>query len=71
MNKYGYIHEFVGGGGKEYRVVHFLKSKRKMTSLVIQQLRIHLAMQGTWGQSLVWEDPTCMGELRPCISPRA
>ena len=29
------------------------------TSLVVQWLRIHLPMQGTWVQSLVWEDPTC------------
>jgi len=28
------------------------------TSLVVQLLRIHLAMEGTLDQSLVWEDPT-------------
>ena len=22
-------------------------------------------MQGTWDQSLVWEDPTCHGETKP------
>ena len=31
------------------------------TSLVAQWLRIRLPMQGTWVQSLVWEDPTCRG----------
>ena len=28
-------------------------------SLVAQWLRIHLPMQATWVQALVWEDPTC------------
>ena len=28
-------------------------------SLVVQWLRIHLPMQETWIQSLIWEDPTC------------
>ena len=34
--------------------------KRKCigTSLAVQWLRIHLPMQGTWVQSLAWEDPT-------------
>ena len=31
------------------------------TSLVAQWLRIHLPMQGTRVQVLVWEDPTCRG----------
>ena len=30
-----------------------------------QWLRIHLPMQGTWVQALVWEDPTCCGATRP------
>ena len=29
------------------------------TSMVVQWLRVCLSMQGTWVQSLVWEDPTC------------
>ena len=29
------------------------------TSLVVQWFRICLPVQGTWVQSLVWEDPTC------------
>ena len=36
-----------------------------MTSLVIQQLKIHLPMQGTRVQSLVWEDPTYLGATKP------
>ena len=35
------------------------------TSLVAQWLRIHLPMQGTRVQSLVWEDPTCCGAAKP------
>ena len=27
-------------------------------SLVAQWIRIYLPMQGTWVQSLIWEDPT-------------
>ena len=35
------------------------------TSLVAQWLRIHLPMQGTWVQALVWEDATCCGVTKP------
>ena len=35
------------------------------TCLVAQQLRIHLPVQGTWVQSLVWEDPTCREATEP------
>ena len=35
------------------------------TSLVAQWLRIHLPMQGTRVQALVWEDPTCHGATKP------
>ena len=31
---------------------------------MIQWLRIHLPMQGTWVWSLVWEDPTCCGPTK-------
>ena len=34
-------------------------------SLVVQWLRIHLAMQGTQVQSLVREDSTCRGAAKP------
>ena len=37
---------------------HFLKSFLGI-SLVVQWLRIHLPMQGTVVQSLIWEAPTC------------
>ena len=33
-------------------------------SLVVQWLRIHLAIQGTSVLSLVWEDPTCLGTTK-------
>ena len=35
------------------------------TSWVCQWLRICLPMQGTWVQSLVWEDSTCHGATEP------
>ena len=34
-------------------------------SLVVQWLRIHLPMQGTRVQALVWEDPTCRRAAKP------
>ena len=36
------------------------------TSVVIQWLRICLQMQGMQVLPLVQEDPTCMGQPRPC-----
>ena len=42
------------------------------TSLVVQWLRICLPMQGTWIQSLVWEDSTYLGETKPqCRNDRS
>ena len=38
------------------------------TSLVLQWLRICLPIQGTWVQSLVWENPTCTEQLSPCTT---
>ena len=35
------------------------------TSLVVQGLRICLLMQGTWIQSLDWEDPTGRRAIKP------
>ena len=37
-------------------------------SLVVQWIRIHLPRQGTWVQSLVWEDYTCCGVLHLCAT---
>ena len=34
-------------------------------SPVVQRLRVHLWMQGTWVQSLAWEDSTCHGTVEP------
>ena len=34
-------------------------------SLVAQWLRIHLPMQGTWVQALVWENPTRRRATKP------
>ena len=45
----------------------FQSFKKQMfrASLMAQWLRICLPMQGTWVQSLVWEDPTCRGATKP------
>ena len=34
-------------------------------SLVVQWLRTHLPMHGTWVRALVQEDPTCRGATKP------
>ena len=39
-----------------------------MTSLVVLQLGIHLPMQETRVQSLIWEDPMCNGATKPVHS---
>jgi len=36
-------------------------------SLVVQRLRIHLPMQGTWVRFLVWEDPTGLEVIKPAL----
>ena len=41
------------------------KAKRKWTSLVVQWMGVRLPVQGTRGQSLVWEDPTCRRAAEP------
>ena len=35
------------------------------TSLVAQWITIHLPIQGTWVQSSIWEDPTCLRATKP------
>ena len=42
-----------------------IKDNEPRMSLVIQWLRIRLAMQGTRVPSLVWEDSTCRGAAKP------
>ena len=37
----------------------------RRASLVVQWLSVHLAMQGTQFQSLVWEDPTRHRAIKP------
>ena len=39
--------------------------KRQRISLVVEWLRIHLPMQGTWVWSLVQEDSTCREATKP------
>ena len=42
------------------------------TSLVVQWIRIHLPVQGTWVVSLIQEDPTCLKPKHPraCCTTR-
>ena len=42
-----------------------MKEVSLRTFLVTQRIGIHLTMQVTWVQSLVWEDPTCLGATKP------
>ena len=44
---------------------HDIKSNSWGTSLVVQWLRIHLPVQGTWVPSLVEEDPACFSATKP------
>ena len=48
-----------------FLLVIFIKKLLKGTSLVVQWLRIHLPMRGTWIPSLIWEDPPCRGATKP------
>ena len=45
-----------------------LKVQWFRASLLAQWLRICLVMQGTWVQSLVWEDPTCCTATKLCTT---
>ena len=47
------------------RIVEFGKRGCFWASLVAQWIRICLPMQGTRVQSLVREDPTCRGAIKP------
>ena len=51
------------GGGFRMGNMCVKKGKRRI-SLVVQWLRIHLPMQGTWVPSLVQEDPTYLGATK-------
>ena len=47
----------------------FFSEIRLKTTLVVQQLRICLPIQGAWVQSLVSEDSTCLGATKPaCLN---
>ena len=40
----------------------------KLTSLVVQWIRIHLSMQRTWFDPWSGKIPHAMGQLRPCTT---
>ena len=50
-------------------LVLLLKRELSRTSLVVQWIKIHLPIQGTWVGSLVQEDPTCHGATKPWTAP--
>ena len=50
---------------KYFIIKSLFKKTNFRASLVIQWLRIHLAMQGTGIRCLVWEDSTCYGATKP------
>ena len=47
------------------KIISHIKNMIVGTSLVVQWLRIHLPVQGTWVRALVREDPTCHGATKP------
>ena len=55
------ILKIVRGLSYDNRVAGDFKKHILGASLVVQWIRIHLPMQGTWVRSQVWEDPTCHG----------
>ena len=42
-----------------------VKRETERISLLVQELKIRLPMQGTWVPSLVEEDPTCLTATKP------
>ena len=53
---------------KKYYINLYLQRQSREylgTSQVVQWLRIRLPVQGTWVQTLVWEDSTCCGAAKP------
>ena len=51
--------------GENEKGVFYFYLENKGTSLVAQWVRIALPVQGTRGQPLAWEDPTCLGAAEP------
>ena len=62
---YALLDCFWKGTEDETMLVPYNKGTSVWTSLVVQWLRIHLPMQETWVQSLVWEDSTCHRAAKP------
>lgn len=62
---YGNFNYMISGKGKPSG--DYIKKKKKSIAdfLVVHWLRIHLPMQGTWIQFLLWEDSTYHGATKP------
>ena len=53
------------GMGKKVLGILWPSNNLLRTSLEVQWIRICLPTQGTWVQSLVWEDSTCLRAMKP------
>ena len=65
----------VTGPPGKYPSIFLIKRKlgggENGASLVAQWYRIHLSMPEAWVQSLIWDDPTCPRETKPCATALA
>ena len=55
----------MSSSGIDLQGARWCQNRESRASLVVQQLRICLTMQGTQIRSLVQEDPTCRGATKP------
>ena len=55
---------------KAQKDIRALSRTETWTSLAVQWLRIRLTMQGTWVQSPVQEDLTCLRAIKPTLHNR-
>ena len=64
---YGHLIYDKSGKNIQWRGLPWIRQKHTMkrTSLVVQWLRIRLAMQGTQVWALIREEPTCRGATKP------
>ena len=60
------LHSVASASKEQGTSLETVSSKLNLrTSWVMQWLRIHLPMQGTWVRAMVQEDPKCVEQLSP------